>query len=500
LADLPARLEPLADVENWMQGMALNNLVMNLDSYLGAGAEYYLYDRTLDGKFVHIQWDHNESFGITGDGTPRLASPATSDPFWLPTAATGGGPGGGGGAANNARPLLEKMWAVDEYKRVYLRAMARFLREGFNPETMAARTAQLASLIRPHVQEDPNKAYSLAQFETAINTQVGTIPGVNQYVRERYAFLRNYLNGKAQAVDVRINEVAVSNNGARRDEAGDSDPWIEIHNLGPGPMNLGGFTLTDDPAQPAKWTLPSSTLADGEYLLVWMDGETLEGPAHASFRMPASGGKLYLFANAHSSTAPVDSATVEALAAGQSQIRLGLYGQRWEATLEPTPAAENVRKSAAGAPMAGTGRLWISELMADNDGTYQDPDEPGAYEDWFEIYNPGSEPVNMSGMYITDNPNNPVKWKVGDGVVIPAGGYLVFLADSEPSQGPLHASFGLSADGESLAVYDTDGVTLIDTIAFGPQQKDVAFGRAAGTGVWSLLLTATPGQANSGPR
>jgi spore coat protein CotH len=68
-ADLPARLEAVCDVENWLYGMAVNNLVVNLDSYLGVGAEYYLYDRDRGGKFVHIQWDHNESFGITGDGT-----------------------------------------------------------------------------------------------------------------------------------------------------------------------------------------------------------------------------------------------------------------------------------------------------------------------------------------------------------------------------------------------------------------------------------------------
>jgi hypothetical protein len=36
----------------------------------------------------------------------------------------------------------------------------------------------------------------------------------------------------------------------------------------------------------------------------------------------------------------------------------------------------------------------------------------------------------MSGMYITGNPQNPKKWQVGQGVVIPAGGYLVFMADN----------------------------------------------------------------------
>ncbi|MBI4910141.1 MAG: CotH kinase family protein [Acidobacteria bacterium] len=496
--ELPSSIESIADIENWMYAMALNNLVVNLDSYLGAAAEYYLYDRTLDSKFIHIQWDHNESFGITGDGTPRLTSPATTDPFYLPTATTGGGPGGGN-AASNARPLLEKLWAVDEYKRLYLRALAQFIREGFAPQTISARVTQLASLIRSHVTEDPNKAYTAGQFETALNAAVGNIPGINQFVTQRYAFLRNYLDNQAQPADVRINEITTNNSGALKDEAGDSDPWVEIHNLGPGPVNLSGFYLTDDPAQPTQWPLPSRTLADGEYLVVWLDAETAEGASHAGFKMPASGAKLYLFGGT-TTTAPLDTATIATTSSGQSQIRLGHYGARWQLTTQPTPGAVNVSAATPAVTTSGTGQLLITEVMADNDSIYQDPDEAGAYEDWFEIYNPTASAIDMSGMYITDNPQNPTKWKVGDGVVIPAGGYLVFLADSEPTQGPRHASFSLSADGESVSLYAANGTTLIDTVTFPAQKKDVAYGRVNGTGDWTFLASPTPGQVNSGPQ
>jgi len=499
-AELFAKLETIADTESWMTSMALNNLVVNLDSYLGTAAEYYLYDRTLDGKFIHVQWDHNESFGITGDGTPRLTTPASTDPFWLPTAATGGG--GPGGAANNARPLLEKMWAVDEYRRLYLRSLARFLRHDFHPDNIGPRVQTLAELIRPHVAEDPNKAYTTAQFETALNTQVAAIPGVMQFSRDRYTFLRNYLNGQARRTDVRLNELGPAGTDTIRDEAGDADAWVEIHNVGPGPMATSGFTLTDDAATPGKWALPGVTLADGESLVIWLDGETAEGPAHASFRAPAAGGKLYLFASAISSDTPIDTLTVEAVPAGQSLARAGLYGTKWALTGAPTPKAENkfVTPPAA-AVSTGTGQLLVNEIMADNDTVFQDPDEAGAFEDWFEVYNPGSEAVDMSGMYITDNPNNPKKWQVGAGVVVPAGGYVVFMADSEAAQGPRHASWSLSADGESVSIYAADGTTLIDTVTFGPQAKDVPIGRLPGApATWGALQSATPGAANAGPR
>lgn len=490
LSELPTKLEPVCDVEQWMYWMALNNLVVNLDSYLGVAAEYYLYERTSDRRFIHVQWDHNESFGITGDGTPRLTNPFTTDPFYLP----------GNGTGTNARPLLQRMWAVDAYKRLYLQALARFLREGFNPTAMSARVTQLANLIRADVTADPNKAYTLAQFEANLNTQVTaaglSIYGVNQFVTERYNYLRTYLNTQAQASDVRLNELVAVNSGAYKDAAGDSDPWVELHNLGPGPVTLTNFYLTDDTANPTKWAVPSKTLADGEFLVIWLDNETSEGETHANFRPAAAGGKLFLYSGATAT----DNVTYPALASGRGYVRLGNFGARWGTGVQLTPNAVNPATVSVPVQVSnGTGQLLVNEIMADNDSAYQDPDEAGAYEDWFEVYNPGTAAVDMSGMYITDNTNNPTKWKVPTGVTIPAGGRLVFMADSEAAQGSRHTSWSLSADGEVVAIYGTDGTTLIDSYTFGPQQTDVAIGRTTdGAASWSIFKPATPGAANSG--
>jgi spore coat protein CotH len=498
-AELPERIEATCDVENWLHGMAINNLFVNLDSYLGVGAEYYLYQRSGDGRFVHIQWDHNESFGTTGDGTTRLANPFVLDPFYLPSANAGGGPGGGG-AQNNARPLLSKLWAVDVYKRLYLRIMARFLREGFDSESMEKRTRQLADLIRPHVQADPNKPYTMAQFETALNTQVtgggGTpIYGLAQFVRERYNYLRPLLNSYAEVSDVRLNEVAPSGSAEVKDEAGDNDPWVELHNLGPGPVNLSGVYLTDDEANPSKWMLPSRTLADGEFLVVWLDGETEEGETHANFRLQPGGAELYLFASAVSTQTPLDSVEYPALRAGQSTIRMGMYGNQWLLTSRPTAAAANPDTGDTGS--SKTVMLRINEFMADNESTIQDPDEPGVFEDWVEIYNAGPDAVDMSGMYLTDKLETPNKWQVPQGVTIPAGGYLVFWADEDRSQGPLHMNFKLSADGEAIGLFHPDGQTQIDAVTFGAQQADVSQGRGPeGGDQLTSFHPATPGAAN----
>lgn len=141
--------------------------------------------------------------------------------------------------------------------------------------------------------------------------------------------------------------------------------------------------------------------------------------------------------------------------------------------------------------------VYINEIMADNDGTIEDPDEAGAFDDWIELYNPGSASIDLSGMYLTDDSDEPMKWQVPDGVTIDADGYLLIWADDDTEQGDTHAAFKLSAGGESVSLYGTDGTTVIDSVEFGEQQTDVSYGRLPdGSSTLAVLPTATPGATN----
>jgi uncharacterized protein (TIGR03437 family) len=491
-AELPERLEPLMDVENVVQGMALNALYVNLDSYVGTASEYFLYRRSSDNRFVHIHWDTNETFGSTGDGTPRLANPFTMHPFYLPPA--------GGGTAR--RPLLEKLWAVPQYRRLYLQCLARFMREGFDEESIRVRSQELANLVRPHYAEDPNKVFSMAQFEAALTNQVTangfTTYGLTQFTRERSNYLKGYLAGRGEAADIRLNELMTVNTTPNRDDAGEADPWVELQNMGPAEASTAGMTLSDDPENPAKWALPATAISDGGRMIIWVDGEAGEGSAHANFRLSEGGGKLFLYAGG----TLVDSVSYGALPAGQAYARMGMFGSSWSVTATPTYAAANVVRAPANAPgpVQPAVALFVNELMADNDGSFEDPDEAGSFEDWFELFNAGIEEIDLGGMYITDNPNNPKKWQVPAGVKIAAGGYLVFIADGETEQGPLHTSWSLSKSGESISLYAADGTTLIDRVVFGAQETDVSFGRTTDGGPdWSLFTAPTPGTSNAAP-
>jgi hypothetical protein len=144
---------------------------------------------------------------------------------------------------------------------------------------------------------------------------------------------------------------------------------------------------------------------------------------------------------------------------------------------------------------ASTPRVVINEFMARNDTTIRDPF--GEYEDWIEIYNADTAAVRMHDWYLTDNFTNPRKWRFPDTTLAPRA-FLLDWADEDSSQGPLHANFKLAREGEEIGLYraDSTSISVADSISFGYQQADAAFGRLPDGGAAWQVVRATPGSAN----
>ena len=142
----------------------------------------------------------------------------------------------------------------------------------------------------------------------------------------------------------------------------------------------------------------------------------------------------------------------------------------------------------------------VNELMADNDATIADPQ--GDYDDWLELYNRTDSAVLLTGMYLSDKEDNPTKWEFPENTEIPANGYLIVWLDEdhddEDATEGLHANFKLSKGGEIVMLVgpDAEGNPVLDSITFGDQETDVAFGRLPdGTGEFQIVQ-ATPGTPN----
>ena len=81
------------------------------------------------------------------------------------------------------------------------------------------------------------------------------------------------------------------------DDRGRYSDWIELHNPTDTPISLAGYTLTDDPDEPAKWRLPFTTLAPGPF---WWCGRPGTGRVtsagwHTNFQLSGGGEYVGLF-------------------------------------------------------------------------------------------------------------------------------------------------------------------------------------------------------------
>lgn len=158
--------------------------------------------------------------------------------------------------------------------------------------------------------------------------------------------------------------------------------------------------------------VPTLALRPREHMLFWADGQTEQGPTHTAFKLNKEGETLYLF-DADGATL-LDSVEYGPQTRDTSYTRSVDGGDTWAVSPTPTPGGAN-------SPLPGvhTGGLVINEVMADNARTIQDPDDPGDYPDWIELYNASDHTIVLNGLYLTDDIAKPTQWQIPSEIVAP---------------------------------------------------------------------------------
>ena len=122
---------------------------------------------------------------------------------------------------------------------------------------------------------------------------------------------------------------------------------------------------------------------------------------------------------------------------------------------------------------AGAAPLRINEVSASGDIYINDL---GKREDWLELYNTTDQDISLAGLYLSDNPNNPQKYQLQEGVV-PAHGTRVIWCDKKTGFDQLHAPFKLdNADGAKVSIQAEDG-SWADQVEYREHNKYQTFGR-----------------------
>lgn len=137
-AEWPRRLDPAA----FARFVGLNALLANVDSFIGNGHNYYLFQHPDTARLAFIPWDLNEAFGVHPVSGPSADQMVTS--VLRPNA-----------DPNN---LVERFLGNPDMNRLYRAELARMLDEAFDPRRLAADIDRVAAITRPVVFAESGRA------------------------------------------------------------------------------------------------------------------------------------------------------------------------------------------------------------------------------------------------------------------------------------------------------------------------------------------------------
>ncbi len=223
--------------------------------------------------------------------------------------------------------------------------------------------------------------------------------------------------------------------------------WVELHNPTGGPVDVSGFTITDDPDRPDPHRLADGTMIGGGGFLVVGEEESgldLSAPEVRLFLINADG----LVAAA----ATFDRQPPSGLVVGQyAELRYPDGDELDWVSDEPTRGAAN--------------RVPVVDAIVINEIMYHPPeDREGEY---IELYNRGDVALDLTGFSLA----GAVTYALPDGVALGAGEYLVITSSPQflmehhgvEALGPWQGQ--LSNRGESIRLLDAWG-NLADRVRY----------------------------------
>ncbi|MEE2888294.1 MAG: CotH kinase family protein [Planctomycetota bacterium] len=442
-ANLRRNIEQVINVDRTLWYLATHNVIHNLDSYLGAGRNFHFYIDPDTGLMNMIPWDENMAFGSYLGGPTPWTLPLFHNLTWP------------------NRPLVKVLLGIGAYKHRYLAHVRTLLDESYQWDAvMKTSNDRYQNMIDAAVQADPNRQFPYADFRGNLTKDVtgsmfGVLHAMKPLVDRRHAFLSQH--PQINVPTPQITEVVYPRSVAVPGQT----VWVQAK-----------VTAT---VGVKKVTLHTTDVLHSSYSLTPMfddglhhDGKANDGVYGGSF--PA---------------APAFKTRYFYLRANATNFSVRFHPRR------PEFAPRTLRTL----PVRSTGPVLINELLADNDNG--DLDSKGEAEDWLELLNTSAADYDLSGHYLTDDIAEPKKWEFPANTKILAGGFLRIWCDNEPGDGPLHASFKLSDEGEEVFLIDTDarGNLALDGIVFARQKSDRSYGNVPDGGPHIYYLWEPSGGA-----
>jgi spore coat protein CotH/DNA-directed RNA polymerase specialized sigma24 family protein len=192
-AEFALHVGEFLDLEEFAKFLAGQVLLVNYDGILFDGQNFYLYLDPKSGKFGFIPWDLDSSWGSFPVWSTQERERAS---IWHPWV--------------GENKFLERVMAVEEFKKLYRSSLEDFLARLFVPERLFQRMDELAAVIRPAVAAESD--FRLVRFEKALSNRWEEPPFLSggwadrpvhqmkRFIEKRAHFVRQQLDGKSHGM------------------------------------------------------------------------------------------------------------------------------------------------------------------------------------------------------------------------------------------------------------------------------------------------------------
>ncbi len=182
----PDNLAKTVNIDRALWFLALQNVLVNLNSYQGQfSVNYYLY-RDGNGQFNFMPTEMNLAFGSFKNATNGASDLdfdglVALDPMLQVT--------------NTAKPLIAQLLKNQDFKKVYIAHIRQILADWFDNDAYKIRAETLQRLVAKAYDATAEKPYEVADFQRSLLETVGKvtkIPGVVELMSKRAKFLKKY--------------------------------------------------------------------------------------------------------------------------------------------------------------------------------------------------------------------------------------------------------------------------------------------------------------------
>ncbi|MES2466214.1 MAG: CotH kinase family protein [Verrucomicrobiota bacterium] len=252
-------------------------------------------------------WDGAGTMQMFVNGTPAGSRSGVASPFALPTGQgwLGANPSSGEGMSGTVFRVTTydsrlSVEAIRRHAEAFLGILSPPVISSFSADPPAAASGATVTL-----SWTVSGADTLTLDGTAVTGLSGkvitltangshTLAAANAHGTTTRTLLIPMVQAASHVV---INEFMASNQSGLTDETGAFPDWLELYNPTSSAVNLAGYYLTDNPANPQQWALPAVSLPAGGYLVIFLSGRDtppLAAPWHANFRLNKDGEYLAL--------------------------------------------------------------------------------------------------------------------------------------------------------------------------------------------------------------